>query len=591
MLSVSESKKRQFTIFAKALASTYATLSLVSPSLNVDVPTVMCILIFGSFGFIYKTYSNTIRTTCIQSKVIAATLSLFTVLGENLLGWAYDHRSSGGLICLLFIYWGLFVIFELLLNAMYFHLSNIKSCSFHKRDIANKHVKKVFLISFSLLWCVYFCFFMNQYPGSLSCDSPAQLRQAMGDMPYENANPLINTLVLTICVKLGLFIGNSVNCGIALYTLFQFTLVALIFAYTITVLYKTGANRWIIVFSQLFFNCMPYNIFYAIGMWKDTFFAIFFLASIAYFYECLYLSASSGVQSVSLYRKIILFVLILISSLSRNSGWSSLLTFGIVLLIYAIKNKLQLVIALARLVISGVLCSLILVSVIYPFFGILDNGGIEVGLSVPLQQIARVVAYNKDFSEEDYQMINDILPADQIKDLYDPTISDPIKFSVNREPLKENLRNYAKLWVNLGLKNPKSYLDAYIDLTKCYWYPDETGWTWDTRIFENPYGVTRTPLLFPQIDIEQIFYVQCHKQDVLYTSSIILWIAIVMFGFSSLSKNKLGSIMFVPLFAVYIGLMITSPVALFRYTYGVVVCLPLIISIPFINIDSFDTHE
>lgn len=133
--------------------------------------------------------------------------------------------------------------------------------------------------------------------------------------------------------------------------------------------------------------------------------------------------------------------------------------------------------------------------------------------------------------------------------------------------------DYLRLWIKLGLKYPKYYLDAYRALTLNYWFPDEESWIWDTRIFDNDFGVERTPLIIKNISLTTPLNLTMGKIPI--NSSVTLWILIICMGYVSIKNNRIAMIIYISILAIYVGLMFTSPTALFRYTYGAIVCIPL----------------
>lgn len=279
-----------------------------------------------------------------------------------------------------------------LLDGLYSYLF-LKEISFRNEDRDLPiGCKKFYLLNFALFWFVYFIVFLNQYPGSLSCDTPGQLSQAMGITPFENANPLINTLLITLCVRVGNYLFGNINAGVGLYTLVQFTLVATVFAYVVKTIYKKGYHKYVILFAQVYFGFMPFNIIYATGMWKDTFFAVIFLATITYIWDIIDKDDSLSVKNI-----LSLDFLCIMCSLARNSGWSALLVMLVFLVPYAKKRGKE-EIKVAVTIGVGIISALVIMTMIYPLFGVVNNGGKVTGLSVPLQQMSRVVAQGGDFN-------------------------------------------------------------------------------------------------------------------------------------------------------------------------------------------------
>ena len=541
--------------------------------------TPIAVSLFFYIGFVcfYEKYNCPLKAGSTESKVLAFIFSFLLLLDspcfENL------HPTFKSIFLFLLTFSGLFFLFFTLID---FWVRRTKRIQFSIIASRNDHsVRKIRHISFTLLWIVYFLYFLNQYPGSLSCDTPNQLSQALGHTDFENANPFINTLILTVCVKIGQLLRNNVNTGIAIYTVVQFTFAASVFSYTVSTIFKHNFPKAVVILAQVFYNLIPYNIVYATGMWKDTFFSLLFLATLTNLFD-LFMSAQIFPQ-IALQPRCRLFILVFLTSLARNSGWSSLLIVGLIMLLFSIRTDEKISRTLSLITLTGTFAALITISSIYPLFGITEKGNITTGISIPLQQIARVVAESGDYSEFEKEQINSLIEIEKIPELYDERISDPLKRVVNTNFLEQNITEYALLWIKLGLKNPKIYLDAYIQLTRYYWSLDSQTWIWDVRIFENNFGVTRNAKLFPRFDLTILLskFYKIPKMHVTATSAFTLWIALSGLCVSHARKNAFGSILFVPIIMIFIGLMLTSPAALFRYTYGASVCIPLMLCFPF----------
>ena len=562
---------------AKAFSSMFAMVYLANDDFRTISIVFYCALVF-LFYSLYSNFSQTdIRVEKISSR-IALLFTIFMFLGNDFLGVCLEKKNIPVVITITASTFGLFWLFKVVLSKIYTKWLKWDD-KVREEEINNKgNIRKVFWCSFVLMWSIYFIYFLNQYPGSLSCDTRAQLRQAIGAGDFENMNPLINTLLITLCVQIGMAIGGSINSGVAVYTLVQFTLAAVIFSYTVSVIYKKRFHKLLVLVCWSFFALVPHNIVYATGMWKDSFFALFFLLTLVYSWEMI----ENGGE-IKKYQYIILGVYSLIASLARNSGWSSLLAFCIFVFVGARNNKRVLKTAITLFI--GVMGNFLIVSCVYPLFASSASTNVTTAISVPIQQISRVVTIGCELTEEEKELIDKLVDIEKIPELYDETISDPVKFSINKKNLENDYSTYVKLWIKLGMKYPKCYLDAYIALTKSFWYPDSSTWKWDTRILENDYGVYRSPVILKSKDITNWFYrmYEFPKGSVFNNHSTILWLIIVCLGYAAIRKNKIGMMLFVPILAIYGGLMFTSPVALFRYTYGAIVCTPLLVCIPYLK--------
>lgn len=504
------------------------------------------------------------------SKIVALLFTLSVVLTKNWLTTQFSNIIHLAILC-----FGTFIIVRKISNCIYIC---IYAASKSKKNVVScRSVKSVFWVSFFLLWLVYVIFFLNQYPGALPPDDCAQLMQVLRIIPFDNENPLVSTLFIGFWVKIGVLFSGHINDGVGLYTFAQLTMTAMIFAYTVCIIYKHTGSMKTAAIVHAFYNFMPYNIVFAASMWKDTFFAVSFLLTMAYICDFV-LSAKDNNKNY-----VIIFLLVLITSLTRNSGWSSLLVFGAAVLIYLAKHPAEKFYIkckkLAGTVIAGAVSSLLIVAFVYPLWGVTDNGSIVVGLSTPLQQVARVVAQGEELSTRDYHLIDAALTFDveEIPECYEESISDPIKFAVKVDVLESNLWEYMKMWVRLGLKHPKIYLDAYVGLMKGFWSFESSDWLWDTRIWENDIGVTRESKLLPWYDLAHSLRILTRIPNayVLQNSAIILWTTILMFGYARSKNNIIAELLLIPTFMIYIGLFATAPAASFRYIYAAAVCCPL----------------
>ena len=84
--------------------------------------------------------------------------------------------------------------------------------------------------------------------------------------------------------------------------------------------------------------------------------------------------------------------------------------------------------------------------------------GKQEALSVCFQQTARYVKYHGDeVTQEEEEAIKKVLNYKDIGNLYDPNPS-------------EDLKNYFKVWLSMGLKHPGEYIQSFIANTYQYYY-------------------------------------------------------------------------------------------------------------------------
>lgn len=85
-------------------------------------------------------------------------------------------------------------------------------------------------------------------------------------------------------------------------------------------------------------------------------------------------------------------------------------------------------------------------------------------ISVPAQQVAKVLSETKDLSEDQIELINNVANSEQIKKIFNKNNFDSIKFYIrdigNQTFLAEHINQFLILYIDLGIKHPFEYLLA-----------------------------------------------------------------------------------------------------------------------------------
>lgn len=56
--------------------------------------------------------------------------------------------------------------------------------------------------------------------------------------------------------------------------------------------------------------------------------------------------------------------------------------------------------------------------------------------------------------------------------LYTPNLSDPVKNQFHTDAFEEEKAEFLKTWFRVGCRNKKIYIDAFLNTTLGFWYPD-----------------------------------------------------------------------------------------------------------------------
>lgn len=208
-------------------------------------------------------------------------------------------------------------------------------------------------------------------------------------------------------------------------------------------------------------------------------------------------------------------------------------------------------------------------------------------LSIPIQQISRVLADGKQISEEQRDLIAQVVDPEQAAEAYLPFISDPVKLLIveaGRDGyLSEHLGEYGRLWLQLGLAYPLEYLKAWADQTKGYWNGGYEYWVWTdigsvSNVHENQLGITgdhSVGALLPLWERYSQAFTSNSFLNPLVSIGLAVWLYLAVAGYAVARRKRTG-LALVPVIAVLATLLIATPVAYeFRYAYAVFATLPV----------------
>ena len=451
-------------------------------------------------------------------------------------------------------------------------ISNVKRL-FWRTDENNYNPVRIFLLSFSILAItrlivLFFC----RYPGELTPDSINQMEQIMTGV-YNNHHPFYHTMVIKFFVTIGMKLFNDINAAAATYHVFQILFTAVSFSYAVSTMTIMKPPKWIIVSTMLFYILMPYHIIYAVSMWKDIMFGCFVLILVTFVYRCM-----SGIGN-PVFDYVILAVSSLGTCLFRSNGFFAfvILTAAFVVL-WKLSNKKMLLVFCSAIVVSFIMKHAVLTGL-----GVTPPDTIE-SLSIPAQQIARVVQEGCELDEWQTETLGRIIDIDKIPEVYKPYISDPVKDLV-REKGKQQLlvdqkEDYIKLYLSLGKKYPLVYARAWIDQTRGYYNGGYGYWRWLLKIYRNDMGIERTIRseslnkafmeylwIFSDIQLLRIFL----------CIGLFVWIDIVILMIALLKKDKVGAFAAMPILVIVASLLVATPVfSEFRYVYAAFCSLPMV---------------
>ena len=411
-----------------------------------------------------------------------------------------------------------------------------------------------------------------EYPGIISNDTRSQLYQVFGG-EYSNHHPFYHTLVMKLFINLGYFLFRDNNGAFAVYAAWQALFMAAAFAYTVQTLYEAGVPRKLCLFMVCFYALMPYNITHSIYATKDVVFTgalLFFVVSL---YRILRNCGSNGVWNY-----IVFGISGLLSCIWRSNGIIALAVSLPIFAFFLFGNHKKVL-----LIMLGALCAAwVLTNPVLSLMNVKQPDVLE-ALSIPIQQVSRVIYDGGELTEAQQTLIGQVIDIDEVPELYQGWLSDPMKDEIRSkgvEHFEDNIAQYGKLWVELGLKYPMEYVKAWIDQTKGYWNGGYDYFIHVSGVVDNTLGIASAG--YNHI-VAKVFRGLLRVSrglvflDPFESIGLHVWLLFLLM-IANWKKKQYEGLLCVPALAVILTLMIATPVySQFRYAYPVFVICPFVL--------------
>lgn len=485
------------------------------------------------------------------------------------------------LLLILIIMSGIYVIVS---NILIFIRHDPKRVMFAPSEESGKNKLLFFCIPFTAMMIIYMTIYLCcYYPGILSVDSIDQIGQFFTG-EYSNHHPFYHSALISLFIRAGLSVFGNINSAVAGFIIVQIIFMAAVFSFVIYNMAELGMPRWTLVATSVWYCVMPFHIMYSFTLWKDVPFGAFVTCLITFFVRIMTQKGNTRLNYIGF------SVCGPFICLFRSNGLFAYVFVFLALILLVRKQK-------KLLIITGttILVCLILKYGVLKLFNVTPPDTVE-SLSIPLQQVARVIAEDGYIEVGDKALISQIIDIDSAKESYDPTISDPIKNLIrdfgNQDYLTQNMGKFAGVYLRTFSHNPVTYVIAWVDSTCGYWNSGYDYWVWYWDVQENPYGITRTirseGVLHAMDEYLWLYYNNTILQ--VFTSiGLAVWILLILFAVSIFTGNRTATVSAIPILAIILSLVISSPVySEFRYMYALFCSLPIIIAI---TLGSFKTTK
>ena len=538
------------------------------------------------------------------SGLFGCVFSLLTVVGEGLRRTGRLELFMGsirGFIGFLIILLAFAVAYFLVFHAIFYWV-DASAALFNNREEKAPPDKSFFLrkltqnkTGFLWVWAgTFLCwipYWLSVFPGQVFTDSYGQMMIALGVQPPVNHHPMMHTFFIGIFVLVGKWFG-SLSVAVVLYSIAQMLILSAIYAGVFIRLSKLEVAFWVRACIAGYFALFPVSAYYGFLMLKDCLFAgVFLLCIVETFLLCR--NVDEFMQSR---KKMVAYgVLLFFVATLRNNGVYVVLFF-LPFFVFATRRYLKKALALTLAVVALLL---LYTGPLFNLLGVTPGSKVEM-MSVPLQQIARVAAMEKlspglVLSEEEKAVLQEFWPTVDVGEIYQPKISDPVKWSFNVEKYDEDKAGFYKFWFSLFLKNPVVYIESFLYGSLGYWYPDVPG-EWIVSIGEINAGTFQDIVLPEGIeDVERVSYGlpvaaglywltmivprNIPIVSLLYSIGMATWLCLLAFAILLYKRQTKVLYPFILLFMLWLTTIASPVYAEYRYLYGIIVAAPVCLAV------------
>ncbi len=422
-------------------------------------------------------------------------------------------------------------------------------------------------------------------PGFFVYDAQEELNEVL-TRSFTTHHPLLHVLLLGGIIAFIHKITGSWNAGIFVYIFVQMLIITAIFAYIIGFMKERGIAARSRIIWICYYGLFPTIVMYTLCSSKDGLFSAFLLLLTVLLIQ---LCEDAEGFLANKYKCALFIAAAVLMPCFRHNGFYAYLVFVPIALIMLRKKIKKLLVAL---LITPVILYMIISTALAASLGASGTHNQEI-LTVPIMQMARVYTYQQEsMTQEEIDTLKSYIPEENL-DMYTPRVSDLVKIGFNNELYETNKGDFWKLWAELMVKHPMTYINAWFLTSYGYWYPPALinvykGITVFTFTYENSsYFGYETELpgerhsLIPAIDeLYRYLSIGTFHDDapVLYlffSPGLLMLIYLFVLFYRIYKKSVKGILPFLPIVLVWLTVLL-GPTYLVRYVVILWTAFPLL---------------
>lgn len=471
------------------------------------------------------------------------------------------------------------------------------SCEWISRHILGKEWMR-YILCLLIIVPAWLPAYLAYYPAICSYDFTIQLGQIVSGA-YNAHHPLLHTLLIKWFMALGNTLFGDVNGGIALFALLQMILLAAVLSGGIRMLASAGVKWYFRLLLLLYSMFFPIHWYMSITLAKDTIFTIF-VGGFFLFYAALLQKRSNRLNPGGW--DIGFLITILGMVLFRNNGRYALMVLLFVQLLTIVwgKQYRKFYVRIFCVTLLGVLLGSGALQLIFQKTGAVQGDAREM-LSVPIQQISRVMVYHEnELSDKDKALINEFILYEAYRN-YRPEIADPVKGNTVSWVVRYRAKDFLDTYLGLFGQFPEDYFNAALALDAGYlWMGDishasinqkfsedrglgyiQTRWLTDELLERGLYQDSKCPWLKRQLEYfaDTNAYLSIPVLKYLFVPGTYLWAYLLLAG-GLLIKRRFVLLLPMAFVLGYYVTLLLGPAVQMRYLYPLMIAFPFLMVLP-----------
>ena len=470
------------------------------------------------------------------------------------------------------------ILCYLLLNLAYWFIL----LKHRAKPIEIKNPKRLCFILFGIFLATYALCWITYWPGTIFVDN---LWIPNLGMLMARQHPIFYCTYILFLFKIGMWLGG-LHYSIILYTGVQILVTSAFMASLFFSIFQRKIPRWVKIILLVSCVALPIYAIFAIANVKDIYWSLCLSGFTVLIYRLLLSPEQKQSRKFWLLFNIYLLGIVLL----RNNGiYITLFNLGFLLWLFPKQREML------YKSIGIILVAFCLLSLWYKLFDI--EPMFKEKIAVPLQQIGAVVVNDGILTDEQKEFISKVMPLERIKKYYYPYTADTIKWGktgFSSRFLNAHSFEFLRVWLDVVIANPKLSLLAYLQQVYWYWAPNNREQMWlvidvapelpflceELRTWIYEQGYVWGYLIYPSWQYRLSKYYETSYN--FWHEGSLFWI---VFGCALLYYLKQRSlkylIIYLPVFSLWLTLMVAVPTHYFRYILSYIYLLPFFIALLF----------